>query len=152
MSSSWWYGVALFPVVAVTTLLSDFGSRTFILVSSSGGDPNVAAGIASFVLAVASFWAGLFVALVVFGCLIADIRALGDDAHWSPSIAWSLGGLAARRCRRLLAAVGRLGSAPDVLPVSTPRPSRTQLTPSDRTLSGHEQTAAGARTCGRESR
>jgi len=94
MSSSWWYSVALFPVVAVTTLLSDFGSRTFILVSSSGGDPNVAAGIASFVLAVASFWAGLFVALVVFGCLIADIRALGDDAHWSPRIAWSLGGLA----------------------------------------------------------
>jgi len=94
MSSSWWYGVALFPVVAVTTLLSDFGSRRFILVSSSGGDPNVAAGIASFVLAVASFWGGLFVALVVFGCLIAHIRALGDDVHWSPSIAWSLGGLA----------------------------------------------------------
>ena len=42
----------------------------------------------------ASFWGGLFVALVVFGCLIADIRALGDDAHWSPRIAWSLGGLA----------------------------------------------------------
>jgi hypothetical protein len=94
MSSSWWYGVALFPVVAVTTLLSDFGSRTFILVSSSGGDPNVAAGIASFVLAVVSFWGGIFVALVVLVCLLADIRALGDDERWSPSIAWSLGGLA----------------------------------------------------------
>lgn len=93
MSSSWWYGVALFPLVAVTTLLSDFGSRTFILVSSSGGDPNVATGIASFVLAVVSFWGGILVALVVFACLLADIRALGDDEHWSPSIAWSLGGL-----------------------------------------------------------
>ena len=93
MSSSWWYGVALFPLVAVTTLLSDFGSRTFIVVSSSGGDPNVATGIASFVLAVASFWGGIFVAFVVFVCLLADIRALGDDEHWSPSIAWSLGGL-----------------------------------------------------------
>jgi hypothetical protein len=93
MSSSWWYGVALFPFVAVTTLLSDFGSRRFILVSSSGGDPNVATGIASFVLAVASFWGGIFMALVVSVCLLADIRALGDDEHWSPSIAWSLGGL-----------------------------------------------------------
>jgi hypothetical protein len=94
MSESWWYGVALFPLVAVTTLLSDFGSRTFIVVSSSGGDPNVAAGIASFVLAVVSFWGGIFVALVVLACLLADIRALGDDERWSPSIAWSLGGLA----------------------------------------------------------
>ena len=93
MSSSWWYGVALYPLVAVATLLSDFGSRTFIVVSSSGGDPNVATGIASFVFAVASFWGGIFVALVVFVCLLADIRALGDDEHWSPSIAWSLGGL-----------------------------------------------------------
>ncbi|WP_299331835.1 hypothetical protein [Haloplanus sp.] len=94
MSSSWWYGVALFPLVAVTTLLSDFGSRTFVLVSSSGGDPNVATGIASFVLAVVSFWGGIFVALVVFGCLLADIRTLGDDEHWSPSLVWNLGGLA----------------------------------------------------------
>jgi len=94
MSSSWWYGVALFPLVAVTTLLSDFGSRTFLLVSSSGGDPNVVTGIASFALAVASFWGGIVVALVVFACLLADIRTLGDDEQWSPSIAWSLGGLA----------------------------------------------------------
>jgi hypothetical protein len=94
MSGSWWYGVALFPLVAVTTLLSDLSSRTFIIASSSGGDPNVVAGIASFVLAVASFWGGILVALVVFVCLLADIRALGDGENWSPSIAWSLGGLA----------------------------------------------------------
>jgi hypothetical protein len=42
---------------------------------------------------VASFWGGISVALVVFVCLLADIRALGDDEHWSPSIVWSLGGL-----------------------------------------------------------
>lgn len=58
MASSWWYGVALFPLVAVMRLLSQFRSRRFIIASSSGTDPNVAAGIASFVLAVASFWAG----------------------------------------------------------------------------------------------
>jgi hypothetical protein len=94
MSSSWWHGVALFPLVAVTTLLSDFGSRTFIPVSSSGGDPNVVAGIASLVLVVVWFWGGIVVALVVFVCLLADIRALGDDEHWSPSIAWKISSLA----------------------------------------------------------
>ena len=94
MSSSWWYGIALFPVVAVTTFLSRFGSRTFIAVTTFGGDPNVAAGIASFVLAVAAFWGGIFVAVVVFGCLLADIWALGEEDGWAPSVAWSLAGLA----------------------------------------------------------
>ena len=94
MSGSWWYGILLFPLVAVMSLLAHFGSRTFIAVSSSGGDPNVAAGVASFILTVAAFWGGIFVALVVLGCLLADIRALGDDAKWSPSAAWSLAGLA----------------------------------------------------------
>jgi len=94
MASSWWYGVALFPTVAVTALLERFGSRTFIAVSSSGGDPNVAAGIASFVLTVASFWGGILVALVVLGCLFADIRSLAGDREWSPSVAWSLAGVA----------------------------------------------------------
>jgi len=94
MTRPWWYGVALFPVVVVTTLLARVGSRTFIAVSSTGGDPNVAAGIASFVLAVASFWGGVLVAVVVLGCLLADIRALGGDSEWSPSVAWGLAGLA----------------------------------------------------------
>ncbi|MFC7173875.1 hypothetical protein ACFQL0_12040 [Haloplanus litoreus] len=32
-------------------------------------------------------------ALVVLGCLFADIRSLGDGGEWSPSLAWSLAGL-----------------------------------------------------------
>lgn len=93
MSSSWWYGVALFPIVALTALLARFGSRTFIVASSSGPDPNIGAALASFALTVASFWGGLFVAIVVFGCLLMDIRAL-DDETWSPSVAWVLAGVA----------------------------------------------------------
>jgi hypothetical protein len=85
--------VSPFPLAAVTTLLSHLGSRTSIIASSSDGDPSVAAGIASFVLAVASFWVGILVALVVFECLLADVRAPGGDEQWSPSIAWSLDGL-----------------------------------------------------------
>jgi hypothetical protein len=65
----------------VTNRLSRFGSQTFIAVTSSGGDPNVAAGIASSVLTVAAFWGGIVVALVVLGCLLADIRTLGSDGE-----------------------------------------------------------------------
>jgi D-alanyl-lipoteichoic acid acyltransferase DltB (MBOAT superfamily) len=63
-------------------------------VSSSAGDPTVAAGIVSFVLAVASFWGGILVAFVVFGCLLANVRALDDEERWSPSTARSLAGFA----------------------------------------------------------
>ena len=52
----WWFGVVLFPVVPLLSLLSGIGSRTFIAVSTSAGDPNVGVGIASFLLTVVSFW------------------------------------------------------------------------------------------------
>jgi hypothetical protein len=93
-SPSWWYGVAPFPLVPLFDLLSGSGSRTFIAASSAPGEPNVAVGIASFVLTVAAFWGGVLVALVVFVCLLADIRALGRDGSWSPSPVWGLAGLA----------------------------------------------------------
>lgn len=92
--SSWWYGIALFPAVLLLRLLSRFGSRTFIDASVTPGDPNVAVGVASFVLSVAAFWGGIIVAVVVLVCLLADVRALGDDGAWSPSPAWVLAGLA----------------------------------------------------------
>jgi hypothetical protein len=91
--SSWWYGIALFPLVLLLEFLSRFGSRTFIAVSSTPGEPNLAVGIASFVLSVAAFWGGILVALIVLGCLLADIRALGGEGTWSPNPAWGLAGL-----------------------------------------------------------
>ena len=91
-NSPWWYGIALFPLVLLLQLLSRFGSRTFIAASSAPGEPNIAIGIASFVLSVAAFWGGILVALIVLGCLLADIRALGGEGTWSPSPAWGLAG------------------------------------------------------------
>jgi hypothetical protein len=91
--SSWWYGVALFPLVLLFEFLSRFGSRTFIAASSAPGEPNIAVGIASFVLSVAAFWGGILVALIVLICLLVDIRALGGEGTWSPSPAWGLAGL-----------------------------------------------------------
>ena len=90
----WWYGIVLFPLVVLLELLSRYGSRTFIAASSSGGEPNIAVAVVSFVLSVAAFWGGIIVAVVVLVCLLADVRALGDDGAWSPSPAWALAGLA----------------------------------------------------------
>ena len=91
--SPWWYGIALFPLVLLLEFLARFGSRTFIAASSAPGEPNIAVGIASFVLSVAAFWGGIHVALIVLGCLLADIRALGGEGTWPPTPAWGLAGL-----------------------------------------------------------
>jgi len=91
--SRWWFGVILFPVVPLLSLLSGIGSRAFIAVSTSAGEPNVGVGIASFLLTVISFWGGILIALVVLLCLLADIRVLRRDQTWSPHIAWALAGI-----------------------------------------------------------
>lgn len=91
--SPWWYGIVLFPVVLLFELLSRFGSRTFITASTAPGEPNIAVGVASFVLSVAAFWGGILVALLVLVCLLGDIRALRREGTWSPSVAWGLAGV-----------------------------------------------------------
>jgi hypothetical protein len=92
--SSWWYGIALFPFVLLSNVLSGFSSRTFIAASSGTGDPNVGVAIASFALSVVAFWGGIFLGLLVLGCVLADVRALRADGTWSPSPAWGLAGVA----------------------------------------------------------
>jgi hypothetical protein len=52
--SPWWYGIALFPLVVVTSLLSAFGSRTFLRTLASE-DPIVGFAIVSVVLSVVAF-------------------------------------------------------------------------------------------------
>ena len=91
--SSWWFGVVLFPVVPVLSLLSGAASRTFISAAASEADVNVGVGVASFVLGVISFWGALLVGVIVLVCLLGDVRALRRAPEWSPSIAWPLVGL-----------------------------------------------------------
>lgn len=91
--SLWWYGIVIFPLVLLLEFLSRFGSRTFITVSTAPGEPNIAVGIASFVLSVAAFWGGILVALLVLVCLLGDIRTLSREGTWSPSVAWGVAGL-----------------------------------------------------------
>lgn len=92
--SRWWYGVAPFPLVVCAALLARFATRRFVAVSSAGGDPNVAAGIASFALSVLAQWTGVFLALVVLVALVLDVRALRRGERWTPSRAWTLAGVA----------------------------------------------------------
>jgi hypothetical protein len=91
--SPWWFGVAAFPAVPLLSLLSEVGSRTFVSVSTAAGEPDVGVGVAAFVLTVVSFWGGVLLALVVLLCLLADLRSLGRDRAWSPSMAWALAGV-----------------------------------------------------------
>jgi hypothetical protein len=90
--SHWWYGIALFPLVVVTSLLSAFGSRTFLRTLTSE-EPIVEFAIVSVVLSVVAFWAGLLVGVIVLVSLIADIRALRRNGSWRPSRLWGLAGV-----------------------------------------------------------
>ena len=91
--SSWWFGVVLFPVVPVLSLLSGAASRMFIAASASEADLNVGVGVASFILGVISFWGGILVGVIVLVCLLGDVRALRRTPEWSPSITWPLVGI-----------------------------------------------------------
>jgi hypothetical protein len=80
--------------VPALSLLSGLASRTFIAASASEADLNVGVGVASFVLGIISFWGALLVGVIVLVCLLGDVRALRREPEWSPSIAWSLAGIA----------------------------------------------------------
>jgi hypothetical protein len=91
--SSWWFGVILFPVVPVLSLFSGAASRRFIAASASDADLNIGVGVASFVLGVISFWAGILGGVIVLVCLLGDVRALRRGPEWSPSTTWPLVGI-----------------------------------------------------------
>lgn len=92
--SYWWYGVALFPVVVLTSILTPFATQQFVTASTAAGEPKVAAAFASFALSILASWLGIVVAVIVLVCLVADVWALRRRAAWSPSWAWGLAGVA----------------------------------------------------------
>lgn len=91
-ASSWWYGVILFPLVTLAGFLSQFVSRIFTAVSTAPGDPNVGLGVGSFIIGAVLFWLGVLIGLVVFVCLIADLRTLREDEGWTPRRVWGVVG------------------------------------------------------------
>lgn len=50
--------------------------------------------VAWFILQVLSFWTGILVAVVVFVCLLADLRSRSRDRTQSLSLLWGLAGVA----------------------------------------------------------
>ena len=74
------------------TLISDFALRWFLLTTRS---PDTTTGIAPvwFLLQALSFWIGLLVAVIVLGCLLADLWALDTDSARLLSLLWSVSGI-----------------------------------------------------------
>jgi hypothetical protein len=90
----WWYGVALFPFVVLTSVITPFAMQRFVSASTTAGEPNVAAALASFALTILASWLGILVAVIVLVCLVADVWALRKCDAWSPSWVWGLAGVA----------------------------------------------------------
>ncbi|TQQ81982.1 hypothetical protein EWF95_03320 [Halonotius roseus] len=90
--SPWWYGILLFPIVVLMTLISDFALRWFLLTTRS---PDATTGIAPvwFLLQALSFWIGLLVGVVVLVCLLADLWALNTDSARLLSLLWGVSGV-----------------------------------------------------------
>jgi ABC-type uncharacterized transport system fused permease/ATPase subunit len=91
-SSSWLYGILLFPVVILASLTSRFAEQAFFTTVQSP-DSSIGMDVAWFTLQMVSFWAGILVAVVVLVCLLADLRSRSGEETQSPSIFWGLGGV-----------------------------------------------------------
>jgi hypothetical protein len=91
-SSSWWYGIFLFPVVILASLTSRFAEHAFFATAQSS-DSTIGMDVAWFTVQILSFWTGILVAVVVLVCLLADLRLRSGDRTRSPSIFWGLAGV-----------------------------------------------------------
>lgn len=91
-SSSWWYGILLFPVVILASLTSRFAEYAFFATAQSP-DSTIGMDVAWFTLQMLSFWIGIFLAVVVLVCLLADLRSRSRDRTQSSSIFWGLAGI-----------------------------------------------------------
>ncbi|SFR33310.1 hypothetical protein [Halogeometricum limi] len=94
--SRWWYGVALFPVVVLTTVVSRFGLRRFtaVAMANSTSNDDALVGLVAFVVSILADYLGVLVALLVVTFVALDVRALRDGNAWRPSRAWILAGVA----------------------------------------------------------
>ena len=91
-SSSWLYGILLFPVVILASLTSRFAEQAFFATAQSP-DSTIGMDVAWFTLQMLSFWTGILVAVVVLVCLLADLRSRSGKETQSPSIFWGLAGV-----------------------------------------------------------
>lgn len=86
-SPPWRYGVALFPVPPLVSLLALGGLWAFVSMSASEPvtEAGVLVGIATFGLTVLSNWLAVLVAAVVAVCTYLDARSLAGHGAWSPN-------------------------------------------------------------------
>jgi nitric oxide reductase large subunit len=91
-SSSWWYGIFLFPVVILSSLTSRFAEYAFFATAQSP-DSIIGLDVAWFTLQMLLFWIGILVAVVVLVCLLGDLRLRSRDRTRSSSIFWGIVGV-----------------------------------------------------------
>ncbi|WP_435119228.1 hypothetical protein [Halolamina sp. C58] len=85
--TDWRYGVYLFPLPPLLSLVAAGGMWGFIALTSSGSfsDADALAGIGAFLLTVAGSWLAILFALVVAVAAFMDARALAERGSWSPN-------------------------------------------------------------------
>lgn len=83
----WRYGVALFPVPPLLSLVALGGLWTFVSLSTAGTatEADVLVGLVAFLLTVLTSWLAVLVAAVVAASVFVDARALDGRETWSPT-------------------------------------------------------------------
>lgn len=90
----WRYGVALFPVPLLLSILAVGSLFAFVSLSQSGttAESGVLVALATFALTVLSSWLATLVGIVVAASVFLDARAFADHEAWSPN-RWLFGGI-----------------------------------------------------------
>jgi hypothetical protein len=85
--TDWRYGVYLFPLPPLLSLLAAGGMWAFVSLASSGSfsDADALAGIGAFLLTVAGSWLAILFAVVVAVSAVVDARTLAERGSWSPN-------------------------------------------------------------------
>lgn len=85
--TGWRYGVLLFPLPPVLSLVAVGGLRALLSLTSPGpfSDADALASLAAFSLSIAGSWLSILVGLVVAVSVVMDARALATRGWWAPN-------------------------------------------------------------------
>jgi len=85
--TDWRYGVYLFPLPPLLSLLAAGGMGGFVSLTSSGSfsDADALIALAAFLLTVVASWLAIIFALAVAVSSVMDARTLAERGSWSPN-------------------------------------------------------------------
>ncbi|AGB30949.1 hypothetical protein C488_02725 [Natrinema pellirubrum DSM 15624] len=106
----WRYGVYLFPIAPLLTLISTAALRFFVVAADREA---LGAGLVSFAVTVLAGWLSFLFAAVVAVALLMDALALRDRPGWNPN-PWLVGALGLVHVAGAELAVAYLFSVPAI--------------------------------------